>query len=165
MAEHILITGASGVVGYAALKHFAERGDCRVTAVSRRRPLETFGAQFRSLDLTDAYACGSLAAFVGREIDRRLHRACIGWLHSKFTTRSVAADMSIGLDDEQSVWALVRKILEPGFAFIEGDRVCVERNVGVFNIIVVDLEEARQILRSPLSNQHWNFSPLRVRWG
>ena len=65
MAEHILITGASGVVGYAALKHFAERGDCRVTAVSRRRPLETFGAQFRSLDLTDAHACGSLAAELG----------------------------------------------------------------------------------------------------
>ena len=65
MAEHILITGASGVVGYAALKHFAERGDCRVTAVSRRPPLETFGAQFRSLDLTDASACGSLAAELG----------------------------------------------------------------------------------------------------
>ena len=57
MAEHILIAGATGVVGYAALKHFAERGDCRVTAVSRRPPLETFGAQFHSLDLTDAEAC------------------------------------------------------------------------------------------------------------
>jgi nucleoside-diphosphate-sugar epimerase len=62
MTEHILIAGATGVVGYAALKHFAERGDCRVTAVSRRRPLETFGAQFHSLDLTDAKACRSLVA-------------------------------------------------------------------------------------------------------
>jgi nucleoside-diphosphate-sugar epimerase len=60
MARHILIAGATGVVGYAALKHFAERGDCRVTAVSRRPPLESFGAQFHSLDLTDAEACRRL---------------------------------------------------------------------------------------------------------
>jgi nucleoside-diphosphate-sugar epimerase len=61
MAEHILIAGSTGVVGYAALKHFAERGDCRVTAVSRRRPLERFSAEFRSLDLMDVGACRGLA--------------------------------------------------------------------------------------------------------
>jgi nucleoside-diphosphate-sugar epimerase len=47
------------------MKHFAQRGDCEVTALSRRRPFETYGARFRSLDLTDARACaesaGSLA--------------------------------------------------------------------------------------------------------
>jgi nucleoside-diphosphate-sugar epimerase len=56
-AEHVLVAGASGVVGFAALRHFAARGDCRVTALSRRPPLETAGAGFRSLDLTDADAC------------------------------------------------------------------------------------------------------------
>jgi len=61
MTEHILIAGATGVVGYASLKHFAGCGDRRVTAVSRRRPLEAFGAEFHSLDLTDAAACRSLA--------------------------------------------------------------------------------------------------------
>ena len=61
MSDHILIAGATGVVGYAAMKHFAERGDCRVTAISRRRPLETFGARFQSLDLTDARACRALS--------------------------------------------------------------------------------------------------------
>ncbi len=61
MAEHVLISGATGVVGYAALKHFAERGDCTVTAISRRRPLETFGARFHSLDLMDAGACHEFA--------------------------------------------------------------------------------------------------------
>jgi nucleoside-diphosphate-sugar epimerase len=45
------------VVGYAALKHFASRGNCEVTVVSRRRPRETFGARFLSVDLTDARAC------------------------------------------------------------------------------------------------------------
>ena len=62
MAKHILIAGASGVVGYAALAHFASRGDCSVTAVSRREPIETFGARFHSLDLMDAEACRTLAA-------------------------------------------------------------------------------------------------------
>ncbi|MCC5872566.1 MAG: SDR family oxidoreductase [Gammaproteobacteria bacterium] len=58
--EHILVAGASGVVGYAAMKLFAERG-CRVTAVSRRPPLNTFGAEHLAVDLMDAEA--SRAAF------------------------------------------------------------------------------------------------------
>jgi nucleoside-diphosphate-sugar epimerase len=61
MMQHILIAGATGVVGYAALKHFAKHGDCTVTAISRRQPLELFGAEFHSLDLTDAGACRSFA--------------------------------------------------------------------------------------------------------
>ncbi len=65
MTDHILIAGASGVVGYAALKHFSERGDCRVTAISRRRPLETFKANFHSLDLTNAEACHAFATELG----------------------------------------------------------------------------------------------------
>ena len=36
-----------------------------MTAVSRRRPLETFGAQIRSLDFTDAHACRSLVDELG----------------------------------------------------------------------------------------------------
>jgi nucleoside-diphosphate-sugar epimerase len=62
MAKHILIAGATGVVGYATLARFASRGDCTVTAISRRQPLDTFGARFHSLDLLDAQACRALAA-------------------------------------------------------------------------------------------------------
>jgi len=65
LAEKILIAGATGVVGFAAMKHFAERGDCEVTAVSRRRPLETFGARFLAVDLTDAKACAELCDQLG----------------------------------------------------------------------------------------------------
>lgn len=89
MAEHILIAGATGVVGFAAMKHFAERADCRVTAISRRRPLETFGAEFRSLDLTDAQACRSLVEELG-DITRLVYAAlyekpglCAGWLEAE----------------------------------------------------------------------------------
>jgi len=46
----------------AATKHFARRGDCDVTAVSRRRPLDAYGARFHALDLMDERACAELAA-------------------------------------------------------------------------------------------------------
>ncbi len=49
----VLIAGASGLVGYAALKHFAGVPDCDVICVSRRPPEAQFGARFISLDLMD----------------------------------------------------------------------------------------------------------------
>jgi nucleoside-diphosphate-sugar epimerase len=65
MTENILIAGATGVVGFAATKHFAERGDCELTAVSRRRRFETFGARHLAVDLTDAKACADLCEHLG----------------------------------------------------------------------------------------------------
>jgi nucleoside-diphosphate-sugar epimerase len=56
MAEHVLITGAGGLVGRSAMQHFAEKG-VRTTAVSRRRPPNTYGAAHLALDLGDAAAC------------------------------------------------------------------------------------------------------------
>jgi nucleoside-diphosphate-sugar epimerase len=50
----VLVVGASGLVGYAAMKHFASDPACEVLAVSRRRPDETFGARYIAADLTDA---------------------------------------------------------------------------------------------------------------
>ncbi|MFN0317912.1 MAG: NAD-dependent epimerase/dehydratase family protein, partial [Burkholderiales bacterium] len=58
--KSILIAGASGLVGYAAMKHFAREPDCEVTAVSRRKPDETFGAHFVSADLTDTAQCAEI---------------------------------------------------------------------------------------------------------
>src|ERR1700750_944876 len=61
MTQKILIAGATGLVGYAAMKHFGSRGDCDVVALSRRKPDETFGARWLPLDLTDAAAFQALA--------------------------------------------------------------------------------------------------------
>ncbi len=61
MAPKVLIAGATGLVGYAAMKHFGSGGDCDVVALSRRRPDQTFGARWLPLDLTDAAACRALA--------------------------------------------------------------------------------------------------------
>jgi len=62
LAKKVLIAGATGLVGAAAMKHFAAAGDCEVLALSRRRPAETFGTRWLPLDLTDAAACAAHAA-------------------------------------------------------------------------------------------------------
>ncbi|MEY2458129.1 MAG: hypothetical protein QOK06_3304, partial [Acidimicrobiaceae bacterium] len=59
--KQVLIAGASGLVGYAAMRHFGADPDCDVIALSRRAPDDTHGARFLPLDLTDATACEQLA--------------------------------------------------------------------------------------------------------
>src|SRR5690348_7453533 len=61
MAKHVLIAGASGVVGFSALRHFSSASDCKITAISRRAPIERGRARFLSVDLADASACKALA--------------------------------------------------------------------------------------------------------
>ena len=56
----VLVAGASGLVGYAALKHFAGAPETDVIAVSRRRPPGA-GARHLALDLSDAAACRDAA--------------------------------------------------------------------------------------------------------
>jgi len=66
MTKKVLIAGATGLVGYAAMKHYGSQRGCDVVALSRRKPDDTFGARWLPLDLTDAAACAALApAFAG----------------------------------------------------------------------------------------------------
>jgi len=58
--KSVLILGATGVVGYAAMQHFAGDPEADVIAVSRRRPDETFGARFVSVDLRDRARCAGV---------------------------------------------------------------------------------------------------------
>jgi nucleoside-diphosphate-sugar epimerase len=60
-SKRVLVAGATGLVGRAAMKHFASQPDCTVLALSRRKPAETFGAQWRALDLADTAACQAMA--------------------------------------------------------------------------------------------------------
>lgn len=55
----VLIAGATGVVGHAALEHFARLPGWDVVAVSRRRPElpEGFAGRHVGLDLADSQAC------------------------------------------------------------------------------------------------------------
>ena len=64
MNKTVLVAGATGLVGAACVKHFAEAG-CRVIALSRRRPDEVHGARWLPADLEDAAACAALAPELG----------------------------------------------------------------------------------------------------
>ena len=57
----ILIVGATGIVGAAAIEHFAALPDWRVITVSRRTPLLPDGVVHLALDLTDLAACVAVA--------------------------------------------------------------------------------------------------------
>lgn len=58
----VLIAGASGIIGNAAVEHFIETG-WDVIAVSRRPPKGVDGKRYRfvALDLMDAQACRAAA--------------------------------------------------------------------------------------------------------
>jgi nucleoside-diphosphate-sugar epimerase len=58
----ILIAGASGVVGAAAVEHFAARAGWRVLALSRRPSAWPEGVRHVALDLTDTSACAAAAS-------------------------------------------------------------------------------------------------------
>ena len=57
MSGKIVIFGASGLVGGAALRHFDALPDWDVVGISRRRPAFDTDAAFISLDLNDREAC------------------------------------------------------------------------------------------------------------
>jgi nucleoside-diphosphate-sugar epimerase len=52
-SNHVLVAGASGLVGFAAVRHFAQLADWKVTALSRRQPPDLDGVSFVGLDLSD----------------------------------------------------------------------------------------------------------------
>ena len=56
---HVVIVGASGVIGSGAVEHFSQLDQWQVTALSRRRPTVADGCKFShvSVDLNDADAC------------------------------------------------------------------------------------------------------------
>lgn len=61
MAKKVVVAGATGLVGNAALRHFGGAGDTEVVALSRRKPRDLYGARHLALDLTDAAQCKAVA--------------------------------------------------------------------------------------------------------
>jgi nucleoside-diphosphate-sugar epimerase len=56
----VLVAGASGLVGHAAVRLFAGLADCEVVAISRRTPDPVPGAEFIAADLLDQRRCAQL---------------------------------------------------------------------------------------------------------
>jgi nucleoside-diphosphate-sugar epimerase len=59
--KKVVIAGATGLVGNAALRHFGGAGGCDIVALSRRKPRELHGARHVSIDLTDPAQCTQAA--------------------------------------------------------------------------------------------------------
>jgi nucleoside-diphosphate-sugar epimerase len=60
--KKVVVAGATGLVGSAALRHFGAAGGCEVVALSRRQPRELHGARHVAIDLTDPGQCQHAAA-------------------------------------------------------------------------------------------------------
>ena len=61
MAGKVVVAGATGLVGNAALRHFGAVGGAEVIALSRRQPRDLYGARHVAVDLTDAAQCADIA--------------------------------------------------------------------------------------------------------
>jgi nucleoside-diphosphate-sugar epimerase len=60
--KKVVVAGATGLVGSAALRHFGSTGTCEVVALSRRKPRDLHGARYVQIDLTDAAQCAKAAS-------------------------------------------------------------------------------------------------------
>ena len=58
----VVVAGATGLVGNAALRHFGASDDCEVVALSRRQPRQLYGARHVPIDLTSEAHCRRAAA-------------------------------------------------------------------------------------------------------
>jgi nucleoside-diphosphate-sugar epimerase len=59
--KKVVVAGATGLVGNAALRHFGS-SECETIALSRRKPRDLHGARHVQVDLTDAAQCAAMAA-------------------------------------------------------------------------------------------------------
>src|SRR6202171_3981967 len=60
--KKVVVAGATGLVGNAALRHFGASDGCEVVALSRRKPRELHEARYVQVDLTDPAQCARAAA-------------------------------------------------------------------------------------------------------
>ena len=59
--KKVVVAGATGLVGNAALRHFERTGGAEVVALSRRKPRQLYGARHVPINLMDAAQCAQAA--------------------------------------------------------------------------------------------------------
>lgn len=96
MTGTVLVAGASGLVGHAAMEEFAAQPGWRVIGVSRRRPPDVPGAEFLSVDLLDAESCERAFSSMG-DVTHLVYAALqedpglfAGWLDDDLMQRNAA---------------------------------------------------------------------------
>lgn len=109
----MLIAGATGLIGRAALTHFVSKRDWRAIAISRRVPEDTRGVEHLPLDLRDASAC-------------REHRSHLSEVtHLIFAAVSEQPGLVSGWRDRQLMQtnlAMLQNLLDPLSEAAEGLR-------------------------------------------
>jgi nucleoside-diphosphate-sugar epimerase len=93
----VLVAGASGLIGHAALRRFAALDGWSAIGVSRRAPAPVDGARIHSLDLDDAGSCAELVGRVGAEVTHLVYAAqyetpgmVSGWFDNDAIARNLA---------------------------------------------------------------------------
>jgi len=149
--KKVLIAGATGLVGYAAMKHFASEPDCEVIAVSRRRPDETFGARWLPLDLTDAAACAKLAP------------ECAGVTHLVYAALHERPELVAGWQEDEQIRtneAMLRNLFGPLERVAPGLRhVALLQGTKAYGVHVRPLTVPARENRSEMHEQrnfYWN---------
>ncbi len=147
----VLIAGASGVIGAAAVEHFASLPGWRVIGLSRRRPDVSPGTLFEhlALDLNDADACAVAADALG-EVTHVVYAAL-------FEKPGLVAGWYEG-DQMATNLAMMRNLMEPLLARARGLRhVSVLQGTKAYGAhvhrIAVPARENRP--RDPHENFYW----------
>lgn len=102
--KKVLVAGASGLVGHAAIAHFASLPGWDVVGVSRRVPDDLPGAELISLDLTDAAKCQQVFGQMGDVT------------HVVYAALQEAPGLFAGWIDEEMIernGAMLRNLFEP----------------------------------------------------
>lgn len=171
----VLVAGATGLVGFAALKHFAQAPDTAVVAVSRRMPPGPAARQpavrHLALDLTDADACRAAAP------------ALADVTHVVYAALFELPSLVDGWRDERQIATndrMLRNLLEPLIAAAPGLRhVTLLQGTKAYGVhvrpLAVPAREGRSemrtqpnfywaqedYLRSAQAGRDWSFSILR----
>ena len=147
----VLVAGATGLVGYAALKHFAAEPDTAAIAVSRRSPADVPSVRHLKLDLTDTAACRD-AADAMRDVTHLVYAALFelpglveGWRN----------DQQIETNDR-----MLRNLLEPLARAARGlQHVTLLQGTKAYGVhvrpLAVPAREGRSELREQ-ANFYWN---------
>ncbi len=153
MAEQqtVLVAGASGLIGQAAVREFEGRPGWYVVAASRRRPQLGENAQWLQLDLSDAAACAGAA--------RQLTRVT----HVVFAAVHEVPGLSPGWFDADIIErnaAMLRNLLEPLFAVANLRHISLLQGTKAYGVHHPSIGAAR--VRNPLRERdprlgHPNF--------
>ncbi|MCO5065013.1 MAG: NAD-dependent epimerase/dehydratase family protein [Rhizobiaceae bacterium] len=104
MKKVVLVAGATGLVGDAAMRHFSQSGDAEVLAVSRRAPRALYGARHLRLDLRDRDACAEL---LGKE-SGVTHVIYAALWEKESLVEGWSSDLQIEVNDQ-----MLRNLIDP----------------------------------------------------